>query len=250
MSVYNHSDKVAKKIQGSNNGYVKQGAAGGMGGLAVAAGQAGARAPGIVAANGVAGGHAMKAMVQVAGANNAAIALRAAGGANAATIILPVCYLGVQFGKDVYKFWRGEIDGRRLAENSVSNLAGVLAGGAAGFGGAIVGAEIGLLAGPVGAGVGAIAGAVAGGIAGGWAGNKAAQAAFSSFFGSSCDQRALLRKSYRTLGLTQDASNETIRKTYLKLSKQSHPDKKGGDQKKFIEINSAYEVIRASRGQR
>lgn len=47
---------------------------------------------------------------------------------------------------------------------------------------------------------------------------------------------------YEVLGLSKDADRDAIRKAYMKLSKQHHPDR-GGDPEKFKEMSQAYEVL-------
>ena len=47
---------------------------------------------------------------------------------------------------------------------------------------------------------------------------------------------------YETLGVTKDASPDEIKKAFRRLASQHHPDK-GGDTKKFQEIQAAYDVL-------
>ncbi len=48
---------------------------------------------------------------------------------------------------------------------------------------------------------------------------------------------------YNTLGVSKGASDDEIKKAYRKLAHQHHPDKKGGDESKFKEVNEAYQVL-------
>ncbi|MCX6789701.1 MAG: molecular chaperone DnaJ [Candidatus Gribaldobacteria bacterium] len=48
---------------------------------------------------------------------------------------------------------------------------------------------------------------------------------------------------YQTLGINKTASPDEVKQAYRKLAHQHHPDKKGGDEKKFKEINEAYQVL-------
>ena len=48
---------------------------------------------------------------------------------------------------------------------------------------------------------------------------------------------------YKILGLEKSASEDEIKKAYRKLAHQYHPDKSGGDERKFKEINEAYQVL-------
>jgi hypothetical protein len=209
---------------------------------------AASRAAALVSANGrVASTAAQQILKNVPGGYGKTVLAKFGGVANAG-LILPVGMLGVQFANDVKKFMVGEIDKTTLVENSVGNLAACLGGIGGGTAGALVGTEIGLLAGgPVGAPVGAILGGIVGSIGGTFAGDQGAKLAFNSFFGSNADTRALIRKSYRVLGLDQDASPQTIQERYRELCLKHHPDK-GGSKDKFIEVHSAYEVIRVHLG--
>jgi curved DNA-binding protein len=48
---------------------------------------------------------------------------------------------------------------------------------------------------------------------------------------------------YDTLGVDKTATQDQIKKAYRKLSMEHHPDKTGGDDTKFKEINEAYETL-------
>ncbi len=48
---------------------------------------------------------------------------------------------------------------------------------------------------------------------------------------------------YHVLGIERSASKEEVKKAYRKLAHKFHPDKKGGDESKFKEINEAYYVL-------
>lgn len=48
---------------------------------------------------------------------------------------------------------------------------------------------------------------------------------------------------YNILGIPRTATQEEIKKAYRKLAHQHHPDKKGGDESKFKEVNEAYQVL-------
>ncbi len=48
---------------------------------------------------------------------------------------------------------------------------------------------------------------------------------------------------YKILGIERGASEEDIKKAYRKLAHKYHPDKAGGDERKFKEINEAYQIL-------
>ncbi len=49
---------------------------------------------------------------------------------------------------------------------------------------------------------------------------------------------------YDILGVKKDASDDEIKKAFRKAAVKYHPDKEGGDEAKFKEINEAYEVLK------
>lgn len=48
---------------------------------------------------------------------------------------------------------------------------------------------------------------------------------------------------YKTLGIEKNASKEEIKKAFHKLAHKYHPDKSGGDEARFKEVNEAYQVL-------
>lgn len=55
---------------------------------------------------------------------------------------------------------------------------------------------------------------------------------------------AAKRDYYEVLGISKNASADEIKKAFRKLAIQHHPDKEGGDESKFKELNEAYEVLK------
>ena len=52
-----------------------------------------------------------------------------------------------------------------------------------------------------------------------------------------------MKDYYKILGVHKSSSAEEVKKAYRKLAHQHHPDKQGGDEAKFKEINEAYQVL-------
>lgn len=52
-----------------------------------------------------------------------------------------------------------------------------------------------------------------------------------------------MKDYYETLGVEKNASKDEIKKAFHKLAHKYHPDKNGGDDSKFKEVNEAYQVL-------
>jgi len=52
------------------------------------------------------------------------------------------------------------------------------------------------------------------------------------------------RDYYEILGVSKDASADEIKKAFRRKAIELHPDKQGGDEAKFKEVNEAYEVLK------
>jgi hypothetical protein len=50
---------------------------------------------------------------------------------------------------------------------------------------------------------------------------------------------------YRVLGIPHGASQAVVLEAYRRLSKRHHPDREGGSDERFMEIQRAYETLRA-----
>jgi len=57
------------------------------------------------------------------------------------------------------------------------------------------------------------------------------------------NRKYMAENYYDILGVLKGASDDEIKKAYRKLAHKYHPDKSGGDEKKFKEINQAYQVL-------
>lgn len=53
----------------------------------------------------------------------------------------------------------------------------------------------------------------------------------------------MTKNYYDVLGIDKGASKDEIKKAFYKLAAKYHPDKKGGDEAKFKEVNEAYQIL-------
>ena len=54
-----------------------------------------------------------------------------------------------------------------------------------------------------------------------------------------------MKNYYDILGVSEDASNEQIKKAFKDIAKKEHPDR-GGDEARFKEANEAYDTLKNS----
>ncbi len=52
-----------------------------------------------------------------------------------------------------------------------------------------------------------------------------------------------MKNYYETLGVSKTSTKDEIKKAFHKLAHKYHPDKEGGDEAKFKEVNEAYSVL-------
>ena len=52
---------------------------------------------------------------------------------------------------------------------------------------------------------------------------------------------------YKTLGISENASQDEIKRAYKKLAKQHHPDMNGGDDTEFKRVNEAHDTLKDSK---
>lgn len=52
-----------------------------------------------------------------------------------------------------------------------------------------------------------------------------------------------MKDYYEILGIPKTAIKDDVKRAYRKLAHQYHPDKKGGDEAKFKEVNEAYQIL-------
>jgi len=159
-------------------------------------------------------------------------------GAKATTYGLAALQLSWEAIKDLRRWWKGEISGKRCAKTVVDATftIGATAGGSLG------GAAIGALGGPIGVLVGTfVGGLISGGLA-----KLIIEELTESIFDLPKDEA--VEKAYRYFGLHHKCSNEELNKAYRKKCRQHHPDK-GGNEEDFLRVQSHFAIIKMHRGE-
>ena len=141
--------------------------------------------------------------------------------------------------KSIYRWWKGEISGRRCAkiviDSLVANTSGALVGWSAGV-------AAGTLLGPI--------GMVIGGVVGGVIGFKGAECLADWLTRRIFDlpKDEAVENAFNFLGLKQNASTVDINKQFRELCLKYHPDK-GGKAEDFYKLQHSMALIKFSRGE-
>jgi DnaJ domain len=157
-------------------------------------------------------------------------------GGNVVLVTLSAIYLGWEAIKSLKQWWKGEISGKRCAKQVIDATVSF----GAGLAGGVAGAAIGSFAGPV----GTLAGSVIGGLITSTVAEKLIDWLTQKIFDLPKD--VAVEKAYDFLGVKPSASNTEINAAFRRLCLQYHPDK-GGDQEKFIQLQSQMGLIKLHR---
>lgn len=161
-------------------------------------------------------------------------------------VLLDATVLSPPIITSIRRWWDGEITGERCVKTIIDDTASIVGGCAGGVGGKIAGAiGGGMVFGPPGAVVGAVAGVVAGGVIGAIVARSLSELLTCQLFG--LPQSEAVENAYKILGLSTSASNGEINSRFRHLSRTYHPDK-GGDEEKFVMLQSSMEIIRKYHG--
>ena len=147
---------------------------------------------------------------------------------------------------DVEKYWSGEINGHRIADESARKYVNVLASKA----GATVGASAGSALGSFyGGPTGSVIGLVVGAFAGSYALQKLADLLYNvllDYFRPLSEREKTISMAYRFMELPHDASKQEVEHKYRMLAKKYHPDQ-GGKDDDFLALQASREIIKQSR---
>jgi hypothetical protein len=175
---------------------------------------------------------------QVTSAIDEVVGLVNKSGGNVVMVALAAIKLGYDAINSIYRWYKGEITGKRCCKNIVDSTFTV----AAGAGGGVLGAALGSFVGPF----GTLAGGVIVGILSSTAANLLIDRWTQSLFG--IPKEEALENAFNFLGVNVTASNNEVNTAYRKLCLKHHPDK-GGKVEDFYSIQVYMGVIKAARGE-
>ncbi|XP_066924454.1 uncharacterized protein [Clytia hemisphaerica] len=155
------------------------------------------------------------------------------------TVVLSGVYLSFVALRNIYKWWRGEISGKRCAKSIIDTAGSVTGAVTFGMCGTAIGAAAG---GPIGALVGGILGSLLGNYLAGQLTEQITETIFDLPYD------VALEKSYDYLGVTKSSSNNDVNKAFRYLCLKHHPDK-GGDASDFIILQTHMANIKRARGE-
>lgn len=141
---------------------------------------------------------------------------------------------------NVYRWWKGEISGKRCAKNVVDASFTVTAGAVGGY---LTGAAVGAVAGPV----GLVIGGVLGGVISYSVMNLLIDRLTQKLFDIPKDEA--LENAYAFLGVKMSSSNSEINAAFHRLCLKYHPDKPGGSAEDFHFLQLTMAVIKVARGE-
>jgi len=151
----------------------------------------------------------------------------------------PIAFLAVDATRNIYRWWIGEISGKRCAKSVLDSLGSVSGGMVLGA----AGAALGLYVRPGGTVLVRVAGSFVGNIGGGILARYITQ----QIFGIPEDEA--LENAYNFLGLESDAENNEINYAFRRLCLKHHPDRPKGNADKFIKLQVNLQIIKTSRGE-
>ena len=151
---------------------------------------------------------------------------------------LAFIYLSYEALSSIYKWYNGEISGKRVGKNIIDAMGSVTGG----LGGGAAGAAVGSVLGPA----GMIVGGIVGGIAGSVVGEKLADMLTTVIFDLPKD--VAVENAYNYLGVPHTANNKDVNDAYKRLCLKHHPDK-GGSHDEFAKLQSYMGIIKIHRGE-
>uniref|UniRef100_A0A914VWJ6 DnaJ homolog subfamily B member 9 n=1 Tax=Plectus sambesii TaxID=2011161 RepID=A0A914VWJ6_9BILA len=179
--------------------------------------------------------HVMNALA-VSTAKNAVVLVRVCG--RMATVGLAAVYLTCEAMMSIYRWWKGEITGKRATKNFIDSCVTVAAGTLGSIGGATGGGLFGPIFTMLGGSIGGIVASVVVGVSF----DILSQKMFDIPKGEA------LEAAYDFLGVSMQATDDEINKAFRSLCLKYHPDK-SGSQQNFLKLQSYMGIIKVARGE-